>query len=70
MNTNDLVPSRSSIKREIDKQTTDIRQPLVVQLTNVANHEFLSISPDLWSDEFKQNSYRGLTAHFVDDDHA
>jgi len=29
----------------------------------------LAISPDLWSDKFKQNSYLGLTAHYVDDYH-
>ena len=38
-------------------------------MRNVASKGFLSISPDLWNDKFKQNSYLGLTAHFVDDDH-
>ncbi len=39
-------------------------------MRNAARQGFLSISPDMWSDKFKQNSYLGLTAHFVDDNHA
>lgn len=70
MNTNDLVPSRSTIAREIARQAGDIRQHLGVKLKNAAKQGFLSISPDLWSDKFKQNSYLGLTAHFTDEDHA
>ena len=30
---------------------------------------FSNYSPDLWSDKFKQNSFLGLTAHFVDEHH-
>ena len=38
-------------------------------MINAAKQGVLTISPDLWSDKFKQNSYLGLTAHFVDENH-
>ncbi len=40
-----------------------------VELRNAARQGFLAISPDMWSDKFKQNSYLGLTAHYVDEHH-
>jgi hypothetical protein len=61
------VPSRTTISREIARQANDIRQRLSVELQNMAGMGVLSISPDLWCDKFKQNSYLGLTAHFVDE---
>lgn len=69
-NITDIVPSRSAIAREITRQANEIRERLSVELRDAANNGCLSISPDLWSDKFKQNSYLGLTAHYVDDDHA
>jgi hypothetical protein len=38
-------------------------------LKSAAEDGCLAISPDLWSDKFKQNSFLGLTAHFVDEHH-
>lgn len=64
-----MVPSRTTISREINRQANDIREQLSVKLKMMAGQGVLSISPDLWSDKFKQNSYLGLTAHFVDGDY-
>ncbi|CAF5125695.1 unnamed protein product, partial [Rotaria sp. Silwood1] len=69
INGNDISPSRPTITREINRQANDIRERLGVILRKAAKQECLAISPDLWSDKFKQNSYLGLTAHFVDDQH-
>ncbi|CAF5117932.1 unnamed protein product, partial [Rotaria sp. Silwood1] len=69
INGNDILPSRSTITREINRQANDIRERLGVILRKGAKQECLAISPDLWSDKFKQNSSLGLTAHFVDDQH-
>ncbi|CAF5177050.1 unnamed protein product, partial [Rotaria sp. Silwood1] len=69
INGNDILPSRWTITREINRQANDIRERLGGVLTKAAKQECLAISPDLWSDKFKQNSYLGLTAHFVDDQH-
>ncbi|CAF1594607.1 unnamed protein product [Rotaria sp. Silwood1] len=69
INGNDILPSRPTITREINRQANDIRERLGVILRKAAKQECLAISPDLWSDKFKQNSYLGLTAHFVDDQH-
>lgn len=65
----DVVPSRTTISREINRQANDIREQLSVELKIMAGQGVLSISPDLWSDKYKQNSYLGLTAHFVDEDY-
>ncbi len=64
------MPSRPTIAREVSRQADEIRQHLGVELRDAAKQGYLSISPDLWSDKFQQNSYLGLTAHFVDDKHA
>jgi hypothetical protein len=70
MNGSDVISSRWSITREINRQANDIRQRLGAKLRRAAEQGFLVISPDLWSDKYKQNNYLGLTAHFVDDHHA
>ena len=36
-------------------------------MRNAAKQGCLAISLDLWTDKFKQNSYLGLTAHFIDE---
>lgn len=66
---NDIMPSRSTVAREIGRQANDIRERLGVHWKNAAKQGCLTICPDLWSDKYKQNSYLGLTAHFVDDYH-
>lgn len=48
----DIVPSTYTITREIGRQAKDVR-------------ECLAISPYMWKDKFKQNSYRGLIAHYA-----
>lgn len=60
---------RTTMTREINRQANEIRERLGIELQAIAQKGCLSISPDLRSDKFKQNSYIGLTAHFVDDDH-
>ena len=67
-NVNEIVPSRWTITREIARQANSIRESLAVELVNAAKQGCLTICPDLWSDKFRQNSFLGLTAHFVDDD--
>ena len=66
---NNVLPSRFAVAREIARQADVIRRRLGVQLSDAAKQGSLAISPDLWTDKFKQNSYLGLTAHFIDDDH-
>jgi hypothetical protein len=67
VNGSDILPSRWSISREIKRKANDVRQRLSTLLKDSATKGCLAISPDLWSDKFEQNSYLGLTAHFVDD---
>lgn len=62
-----IVPSRFSITREIGRQAKDIRECEGVELRNAVKQGCLAIGPDMWKDKFKQNSYLGLTAHYVDD---
>ncbi|CAF0930039.1 unnamed protein product [Adineta ricciae] len=64
---NDIVPSRWSISREISRQADDIRASLGGVLKSAAEQGVLAISPDLWSDKFKQNNYLGITGHFIDE---
>lgn len=66
MKGNEFVPSRTTVTRDIIRQADEIRERLSHVLKNAATNGFLSISPDLWTDKFKQNSYLGLTAHFID----
>lgn len=66
----DVVPVRSTITREINRQANEIRENLGVVLRDAAKKGCLTISPDMWSDKFKQTNYLGITAHFVDDNHA
>jgi len=66
---NDIVPSRPTITREIQRQAIELRQQLKIELIQAAKEGTLAISPDLWTDRFKQNCYLGLTAHFVDNNY-
>ncbi|CAF3067043.1 unnamed protein product, partial [Rotaria sp. Silwood2] len=69
INGNDILPSRSTFTREIIRQANDICERLGIIFRKRAKQECLAISSDLWSDEFKQNSCLGFTAHFADDQH-
>ena len=66
---NNILLPRFAVAREIARQADVIHQHLGVLLSDAAEQGFSAISPDLWSDKFKQNSYLGLTAYFKDDDH-
>lgn len=66
--TSDVLPSRTTVQREISRQASEIRQNLRAQLVRTAEEGALAISPDLWTDRFRQTSYLGMTAHFADDD--
>ncbi|CAF1069601.1 unnamed protein product [Adineta ricciae] len=56
VNINDIVPSRLAVAREVTRQPNEIRECSGVELKDVANKGYLSISSDLCSDKFKQNS--------------
>ncbi|CAF1164326.1 unnamed protein product [Didymodactylos carnosus] len=67
--TNDILPSRTAIQREISCQASEIRQSLSVQLIQAAEDGALAISPDLWTDRFRQTSYFGITGHFTNNEY-
>ena len=69
LNANDSIASRPTIMGEITRQADEIRKTLGVELANAAKQGRLTISPDLWSDKFRQMSYLGLTAYFTDDNY-
>lgn len=62
----DIVPSRTTITREIVRRADGARERLSDDLKNAARNGCLSICPDMWTDKYKQISYLGLTGHFVD----
>ncbi|CAM4976277.1 unnamed protein product [Rotaria socialis] len=63
----DLLPSDRTVRNEVDRAAQHERNLLKIKLVAAADDYRLSISPDIWSDKYRNISYLGATAHFVGD---
>ena len=65
----ELLCSDRTIRNELFKQANIERKELQDFLVNCAQSGCLSISPDIWTDNYRKIVYLGATAHMVDDKH-
>ncbi|CAM4984349.1 unnamed protein product [Rotaria socialis] len=63
-----LFPCRKTITKEIQKIGMAGRDEMKTVLIKAAKERRLSLSPDLWSDGYKQISYLGCVAQWLDDE--
>lgn len=62
------MPCRKTLTTEIKKNADTGRNEMKKILIAAAQQRRLSLSPDLWSDNYKKNSYLGCTAQWIDED--
>lgn len=65
----EVLSSDRTIRNEIRRMATEERNGLTQQLVEAAKGGALCLSPDIWTDNYRQVSYIGATAHYVDDDY-
>ncbi len=61
-----LFQSRQTVSRCITDQTQNYREQLVDLIKEPVKSRSLTLSPDMWNDKFRQLSYLGVTATFID----
>ena len=65
----ELLCCDRTIRNEISKEANIKRSELERLLVDCAQAGRLSISPDIWTDNYRKIAYLGATAHLVDKDH-
>jgi hypothetical protein len=63
----EVLSSDRTIRNEIHRMAAQERKGLTRQLIDAAQAGALCLSPDIWTDNYRQVSYLGATAHYVDD---
>ncbi|CAF1672427.1 unnamed protein product [Rotaria magnacalcarata] len=62
----DFMSSRYTISRHVHSMTEQTRTRFREMLSEPLENEALTLSPDLWTDRFRQISYLGVTATLID----
>ncbi|CAF3851884.1 unnamed protein product [Rotaria magnacalcarata] len=66
---NDMLRGRTTISNHIYKLANWSRSQMKLLLQEPFENRCLSISPDFWTDKYRQISYLGVTVTFVDSDY-
>ncbi|CAF2133189.1 unnamed protein product [Rotaria magnacalcarata] len=67
---NDILRGRTTISNHIYRLANSSRSQMKLLLQEPFENRCLSISPNFWTDQYRQISYLGTTVTFVDsDDH-
>ncbi|CAM4836190.1 unnamed protein product [Rotaria magnacalcarata] len=62
----DFMSSRYTISRHVHSMAEQTRTRFREMLSEPLENEALTLSPDLWTDQFRQISYLGVTATLID----
>ncbi|CAF4122372.1 unnamed protein product, partial [Rotaria sordida] len=62
-----ILSSRRTVARQIKSAAATGRKKIKEILLKAVRERSLALSPDIWSDKYRQQSYLGCTAHWVDD---
>ncbi|CAF1946674.1 unnamed protein product [Rotaria magnacalcarata] len=62
-----ILSSRQTVSRQIKSNASIGREKMQHVLLKAARERCLVLSPDIWSDAYRQQSYLGCTAHWIDD---
>lgn len=60
-----ILPSRRTLSKQIETNATEGRAIMKSILLDAARERSLALSPDIWSDAHRQQSYLGCTAHWI-----
>jgi hypothetical protein len=62
-----ILSTRKTVTTELKSSAAIKRDRMKEILLKAASERALILSPDIWSDVYRQQSYLGCTAHWVDD---
>ena len=66
MDLQSIFQSRQTVSRCITSQAQQYREQLIELIKEPIKNQSLAVSPDLWTDRYRQLSYLGVTVTFVD----
>ncbi|CAF4561522.1 unnamed protein product, partial [Didymodactylos carnosus] len=66
MDLESLFQSRQTISRCIANEAQQYREQITELIKEPVKSQSLTVSPDMWSDRYRQLSYLGVTVTFVD----
>lgn len=66
MNLESLFQSRQTVSRCITDQAGTYREQLAELIKEPVDNHSLTVSPDMWSDKYRQVSYLGASVTFID----
>lgn len=61
-----ILSTRKTVRKEIKTNAVAKRDQIKQMLLKAAAERALVLSPDIWSDVYRQQSYLGCTAHWID----
>lgn len=63
----DILPHPTTVSRHIDKTTKEIRNTIFNDLYIFIQKKYCASTCDMWTDNFRRNSYMSITLHYIDD---
>lgn len=64
----DILPQPTTVSRHIDQMTEKMRNNIFKDLFLIINKKYCASTCDMWTDNYRKNSYTSITLHYVDDD--
>lgn len=62
-----ILSTRKTVTKEIKSSAAMKRNEIKEILLKAVSERALILSPDIWSDAYRQQSYLGCTAHWIDE---
>lgn len=64
---NDILPHPTTVTRHINKTTNEFRNNIFKNLFFIINKKYCASTCDMWTDNYRKNSYMSITLHYIDD---
>ncbi|KAL4097820.1 hypothetical protein QTP88_022528 [Uroleucon formosanum] len=63
----DILPHPTTVSRHIETTTKELRNNIFKDLFFIIEKKYCASTCDLWTDDFRRNSYMSITLHYIDD---
>lgn len=63
-----VLPHPTTVSRHINDVKTNVHEEIFPVIRNAMLNNECSATTDMWTDDFKKNSFISMTVHFIDDD--
>lgn len=63
----DILPHPTTVSRHINKTANEFRNNIFKDLFFIINKKYCASTCDMWTDNYRKNSYMSITPHYIDD---